>query len=36
MGLHIDAHENIHGQNNSVTKELKENALIIERSWVKF
>ena len=33
MGLKIDAHENIDGQNNSVTKELMNSTLIIEIVW---
>ena len=33
MGLKIDAHENIDRQNNSVTKELMDSTLIIERVW---
>ena len=33
MGLKIDAHKNIDRQNNSVTKELMDNTLIIEVVW---
>ena len=33
MGLKIDAHESIDGQNNSVTKELMDSTLILERVW---
>ena len=30
----MDAHENIDGQNNNVTKELKESTLTIQKGWV--
>ena len=33
MGLKIDAHKNIDGQNNSVTKKLMDSTLIIEIVW---
>ena len=33
MGLKIDAHKNIDRQNNSVTKELMDNTLIIGVVW---
>ena len=33
MGLQIDAHENMDGQNNSVIKELMDSTLIIESIW---
>ena len=31
--LKVDAHKNIDGQNNNITKELMDSILIIERLW---